>query len=273
MMKIDNLLVVKIGGSTLGQHDTTLTDLVELQKRGVPVIVIHGGGKIITEWLVKQGAPSRFFQGERITDKTGLEIVTAVLAGLVNKDLVATLAASGGRAIGLSGVDGALLQGKLKNPDLGYVGNPVKVNNELLVMLLQAGYMPVISPISLNMDQKPGQGPLILNTNADTAAGEIAASMGARKLVFLTDIAGIMDASGQVIAELSVQEAEALTASGTASGGMIPKIRAGIRALENCQSTRIIDGRQPHALLNEIDKSEGGTSIIKDYREGFTDAK
>jgi acetylglutamate kinase len=241
-----------------------MTDLVELQKRGVPVIVIHGGGKIITEWLAKQGAPSRFFQGERITDKIGLDVVTAVLAGLVNKDLVATLIASGGRAIGLSGVDGGLLEGKIKNPDLGYVGNPVKVNNELLITLLEAGYLPVISSISLNIEMKPGHGPLLLNVNADTAAGEIAASLKAQKLIFLTDIAGILDTSGQVIAKLNAQEAEALTAAGTASGGMIPKIRAGIRALEGTKATRIIDGRQPHALLNEIDKAEGGTSITRE---------
>ena len=110
-MKIKNLLVVKIGGSTLGQHDTTMSDLVALQKRGVPVVVIHGGGKIITEWLTKQSAPTKFVNGERVTDKIGLDVVTAVLAGLVNKELVATLMASGGKAMGLSGVDGALIQG------------------------------------------------------------------------------------------------------------------------------------------------------------------
>jgi acetylglutamate kinase len=261
-MKIENLLVVKIGGSTLGQNDTTMTDLVELQKRGVPVIVVHGGGKIITEWLNKLGAPTHFFQGERVTDKVGLEVVTAVLAGLVNKSLVSTLIGGGGRALGLSGIDGALLLGQIKNYDLGYVGQPVKVNTELLNTLLNAGYMPVISSISLNIEPKPGQ-PLSLNVNADTAAGEIAAAMLAPKLIFLTDVAGICDASGQVISRLSVAEAEALTQSGTASGGMIPKIRAGIRALDGSFSTRIIDGRQPHALLNEIEKSEGGTTLYK----------
>jgi acetylglutamate kinase len=260
-MKIDNLLVVKIGGSTLGQHDTTMTDLVELQKRGVPLIVVHGGGKIITEWLAKQGAPTQFVKGERVTDKIGLEVVTAVLAGLVNKDLVSTLVASGAKALGLSGADGALLQGQIRNPDLGYVGQLVNVNNDLLAILINSGYMPVISSISLNIDQKLGQGPLLLNVNADAAAGEIAASMGAQKLVFLTDIAGICDASGKVVDRLTAKEAEALTAAGTASGGMIPKIRAGIRALDSSQYVRIIDGRQPHALLKEIDQSEGGTTL------------
>ncbi|HSW57018.1 MAG TPA: acetylglutamate kinase, partial [Dehalococcoidales bacterium] len=187
----ENLLVVKIGGSTLGQHDTTMADLVELQKRGIPVIVVHGGGKIITEWLGKQGAPTQFVQGERVTDKAGLEVVTAVLAGLVNKELTAALLALGGKAIGMSGVDGALLEGQVRNPALGFVGSPVKVNNELLSTLLNAGYMPVISSIGLNIERKQGQ-PHLLNINADTAAGEIAASMQARKLVFLTDITGIL---------------------------------------------------------------------------------
>ena len=130
--KNQNILVVKIGGSTLGQHDTTMEDLVELQKRKISVVVIHGGGKIITEWLAKQGASTQFVQGERVTDKVGLEVVTAVLSGLVNKDLVATINFLGGRAIGISGVDGALLQGKIKDTQLGYVGTLVSMNTEVL---------------------------------------------------------------------------------------------------------------------------------------------
>ncbi len=245
--KIKKLIVVKIGGSTLGQHDTTLEDLVELQKLKVPMAVVHGGGKKVTEWLSKQGASTQFVQGERVTDKVGLEVVTAVLAGVVNKDLVATINVLGGQAIGISGVDGALLQGEIKNPQLGYVGNLVKVNTGLLEDLLKAGYMPVISSISLNQFEKPGRNPLLLNVNADSAAGEIALAMGAEKLVFLTDIAGVCDKSGNILSRLTAGEAEALTASGVVSGGMIPKIRAGIRALENCQVIRIIYGRKPHA--------------------------
>jgi acetylglutamate kinase len=262
-MKTNNIIVIKIGGSTLGQHDTTLEDLVELQKQGVPVVVVHGGGKIITEWLAKQGAVARFVQGERVTDQVGLEVVTAVLSGLVNKDLVATINVLGGRAIGISGVDGALLQGKVKNPELGYVGTLVKVNTDLLDTLLVAGYVPVVSSISLNVFEKPGQSPLLLNVNADTAAGEIAAALGAEKLVFLTDVAGICDRSGKVLSVITISEAEVLMASGVASGGMIPKIRAGIRAAEIGKTARIIDGRQPHALLREMTGSEGGTTILK----------
>ena len=256
-------IVVKIGGSTLGQHDTTLQDLVELQKRGIPVVVIHGGGKIITEWLGKLSSSSQFVQGERVTDKTGLEVATAVLAGVVNKDLVATLNALGAKAIGISGVDGGLLTAKVKNPDLGYVGNVEKVNTDLLTTLLEAGYIPVISSISYNPSVKPGSGPLLLNVNADVAAGEIAAALGAGKLVFLTDIAGVCNKDGQIISTLNIQEAEALIGSGVATSGMIPKIRSGIRATVSNGTARIIDGRRSHALLNEIESSEGGTTIYK----------
>jgi len=259
---MDNqIFVIKIGGSTLGQHDTTLEDLVELQKRSVPIVVVHGGGKIITDWLTRQGASTRFFEGERVTDKAGLEVATAVLAGIVNKDLVAGINNLGGRAIGISGVDGALIQGRVKSPELGYVGSVVKVNTEPVRILMKAGYMPVISSIGLNIfDDSEGLSHL-LNVNADIASGEIAAALGAAKLIFLTDIAGICDRTGRVIPVLTIAEAEDLIASGVATSGMIPKIRSGIRALDFTGQTRIIDGRQPHALLREIESSEGGTTI------------
>jgi acetylglutamate kinase len=146
---------------------------------------------------------------------------------------------------------------------LGYVGTLVKVDSEPLYALLKAGYTPVVSSISINTLERANNVPLLLNVNADTAAGEIAAAMSADKLVFLTDIAGICDKSGQVLSPITVQQAESLITSGVASGGMIPKIRAGIRSLDNCNMVRIIDGRQPHALLREIESSEGGTSITK----------
>ena len=152
---INNIIVIKIGGSTLGQHDTTLEDLIELQKRGLPVVVIHGGGKIITDWLAKQGASTRFVQGERVTDKVGLDVVTGVLSGVVNKDLVAALNNLGGRAVGIIGADGALIQGHIKNPDLGYTGIVDKVNTGLLEALLNAGYIPVVSSVSLTPRKNP----------------------------------------------------------------------------------------------------------------------
>jgi acetylglutamate kinase len=260
-----SVIVVKIGGSTLGQHDTTMQDLVELQKKGLTVVVVHGGGKVVTEWLGKLNASTQFVQGERVTDKVGLEVVTAVLSGLVNKELVAALGALGGRAIGLSGVDGGLLQGQIKNPDLGYVGTVIKVNTEILEALLKTGYIPVVSSISFNSSQnkKPSLDSLLLNVNADIAAGEIANALNAEKLIFLTDIAGVCDKDGKVISRLNVNQAESLVDSGVATSGMIPKIRSCIRAIEKTGQTRIVDGRRPHALLNEIENSEGGTTIYR----------
>ncbi len=259
----NNVIVVKIGGSTLGQHDTTLEDIVELQKQEVAVVVVHGGGKIITEWLSKQGAAARFVEGERVTDKVGLDVTNAVLSGVVNKDLVASINNIGGKAVGISGVDGALLQGRIKSDELGYVGVIVKVDAKLLNTLLKAGFVPVVSSVSLNSFDRPSGAPPLLNVNADTAAGEIAAALHAEKLIFLTDIAGVCDKTGKVISRLNASEAETSITSGVASGGMIPKIRAGIRALESARETRIIDGRQPHALLKEIKSSEGGTTISR----------
>jgi acetylglutamate kinase len=262
-MNNNNVIVVKIGGSTLGQHDTTLEDLVELQKRGIPLAVIHGGGKLVTEWLARQGTPPNFVQGERVTDRAGLEVVTGVLSGIVNKELVAAINKLGGRAIGICGADGMLIQGKIKAPELGYIGSVIKVDAGPLNTLMGAGYIPVISSVSINLFDRQEGMPLLLNVNADTAAGEIAAVLKAVKLVFLTDIAGICDKSGQVLSRLSAAEAESLIISGVATSGMIPKIRSGIRALETAGTARIIDGRQPHALLREIESSDGGTTIYK----------
>jgi acetylglutamate kinase len=257
-----NIIIVKIGGSTLGQNDTTLQDIVAIQKKGLPLIVVHGGGKIVTDWLARMGTPTRFVQGERVTDRASLEITTAVLSGIVNKELVASINRLGGKAAGVSGVDGALLQGSIKAPELGYVGTLVAVNTALLETLMAGGFIPVVSSISLNSDGNPDTAPLLLNVNADIAAGEIAAVLEAEKLIFLTDMGGICDKSGNVISRISASDAEALTGAGVASGGMIPKIRAAIRALNVCASARIIDGRQPHALLKEIEGGEGGTTII-----------
>jgi acetylglutamate kinase len=211
---------------------------------------------------------TQFVQGERVTDKIGLEVVTAVLSGVVNKELVANICILGGKALGISGADGTLLRAQVKNPDLGFVGNPVSVNIELLETLLKASYIPVISSISLNISAKAGDSPLLLNVNADAAAGEIAAGLKAAKLIFLTDISGICDKAGNVITRLSADQAESLIASGVATSGMIPKIRSGIRALDGAGLTRIIDGRRPHALLNEIESSEGGTTIYKNSKTG-----
>lgn len=257
----DKVIVIKIGGSTLGSHDTTLEDIVELQRQGKPLVVVHGGGKLITDWLTKQGVTSRFVEGERVTDQPTLEVVISVLAGLVNKDIVATINSRGGRAAGISGVDGALIEGKIGDKEKGYVGAVVKVNTGILESLMAAGFVPIIAPIGLNAYDRPTDAPLTLNFNADVVAGEIAAAIGAERLIFLTDVAGILDQSGKLLPHLSPRDAEALMASGVASGGMIPKIKACLRALSATATTCIIDGRQPHALLRAIQKRSAGTTI------------
>ena len=258
---MNNVIVVKLGGATLGGHDTTIEDIVYLQQKSKSLVVVHGGGKLITEWLLKQGISTRFAHGERVTDKAALEVITAVLAGLVNKEIVAAINSLGGRGVGISGVDGALIQGRVKDKELGYVGAVVKVNLALLEVLLQSGYIPVVAPISLNAFDKLDEATRMLNINADIVAGEIAAAIGAERLIFLTDVVGVCDHSGRLIPRLSSSEAEALIASGAASEGMIPKIKACLRALSSTLITRIIDGRQPHALLGEIEEGGGGTTV------------
>jgi len=260
---LNKAIVVKIGGATLDSNDTTIEDIVHLQQQGKLLVIVHGGGKLVTEWLTKQGVPTRFVHGERVTDRATLEVVTAVLAGLVNKEIVAAINNLGGKAIGISGVDGALIQGRIKNIELGYIGTVVKVNITPLKVLLESGYIPVVAPVSLLAFDKPDEAPQVLNINADTVAGEIAAAIGAERLIFLTDVVGVCDQSGELLPQLSPDEAEALMASGVASAGMIPKIKACLRALPDASITRIIDGRQPHALLREIEGKGDGTTIIK----------
>ena len=180
-------IVVKIGGSTLGSHDTTLKDLVTLQNQGVDVVVVHGGGNVISQWMQRQGIPPQFVNGLRVTDGASLEIVVAVLTGLVNKELVAQMHELGGRAIGISGIDGGMLEARVANPELGYVGEIATVNSGPITALLSSGYMPMIAPLARQCqdDSDHSGGPL--NINGDTVAGELAHALGAERLVFLTD--------------------------------------------------------------------------------------
>jgi acetylglutamate kinase len=258
--KLGKVIVVKIGGATLGSQDTTIEDIVSLQRQGKSLVIVHGGGKEINGWLEKQGISPRFAHGERVTDEATLEVVISVLAGLVNTEIVAGINSGGGNAVGISGVDGGLIQGRIKDKKLGYIGEVVKVNLAPLEALLESGYIPVVAPVSLHAG-KPDKAPGVLNINADAVAGEVAAAIGAERLIILTDVVGVCDQSGNLLPNLSPGEAEALLASGVASGGMIPKIKACLRALSGTQLTRIIDGRQPRALLNEIEGRGGGTTI------------
>jgi acetylglutamate kinase len=261
---MENVIVVKIGGSTFGSGDTTPEDVASLQRQGRPMVIVHGGGDLVTEWLKRQGVSTRFVRGERVTDAPTLEVVTAVLAGLANKEIVAAINCRGGRAIGISGVDGALIQSRMKDKELGYVGAVVKMEPAPLEALLAAGFVPVVSPLALHSYDRLEDAPRIVNMNGDAVAGEIAAAIGAGRLIFLTDVAGVCDKEGELITRLSAYEAEALVTSGVASGGMIPKINACLRALSRTAITRIIDGRQPHALIRELEDKAGGTTIYKE---------
>ncbi|MBL7166326.1 MAG: acetylglutamate kinase [Dehalococcoidales bacterium] len=265
--KLNEVIVVKIGGSTFGKHEPSVLDvgdvedIVELQRRGIPLVIVHGGGKMITEWLKKQAITTHFVRGERVTDRPTLEVVISVLAGLANKEIVTLLNSREGKAVGISGVDGALLEGKLREKEMGFVGTVTRVNTSILDTLLNSGFIPVIAPLSIHVPGGTDGEPLILNVNGDTVAGEIAAAIAAERLIFLTDVDGIHDKQDNLISHLSPAEAEELLSSGVASGGMIPKIKACLKALSRSRTASIIGGKTPHALLREIEGEEIGTTI------------
>ena len=251
-------IVVKIGGSTLGSHDTTIEDLIALQRDGVQPVVVHGGGKSVTDWMEKQGVRTRFVKGLRFTDEPSLDIVVAVLTGLINKQLVSRVLSLGGKAIGLSGVDGGILQAEILDPDLGYVGRVTQVNTEPLRAAVDAGFMPIIAPVAIRLGEGES---MLLNVNADTAAGEIAAALGVQKLVFMTDVEGVLDSSRRLIPRITERQAKALMSSNVIAGGMIPKIGACLMNVGDGRTARIIDGRKPHALRSFLDGEAVGTRV------------
>ncbi len=256
------ITVVKIGGSTLGRHDTSLDDLAALHDQAQQLVVVHGGGATISEWLDRHGVESRFERGLRVTDARALEVVVAVLAGLVNKRLVAELEARGARAIGLSGADDALLRARRAAPELGFVGEVVRVDTDVLRDTAEFGVV-VLAPIAIEAEGEALSSQL-LNVNADSAAGAVAAALEAERLVFLTDVPGVMDASGAVRPRLSPAEARELIASGAVAGGMVPKVEAALQAAAAGVPASIIDGRVEGALRSLLAGDAGagpGTSI------------
>jgi len=253
-------IVVKIGGSTLGHNDTSLADLVTLEQEGFRVVVVHGGGNEVSAWLKRLGLGTQFVDGLRVTGGDELPVVTAVLAGLVNKQLVCRLRSLGGNPVGLSGVDGGLVQASIQNPSLGYVGRVERTDPTVLRQLLDGGFTPIVSPISFG---EAHGGASLLNVNADDTAAEIALALKADKLIFLTDVPGIMDEKHAVYSRLTASEADGLIADGTIRGGMIPKARACMMASRSTGETRIIDGTVEHALLRESKTNPGGTTIVR----------
>ena len=264
MQKEPNYLgttVVKIGGSTLGEHDTTLHDLVALQKEGASPVVVHGGGKIISDWMERQGVRPRFVNGLRVTDLASLDIVVAVLTGLINKSLVASINSRGGKAVGLSGADGSMVQASIANPELGYVGKIENINPDPIYAALSAGYIPVIAPVGFDASRKPDEAGSLLNINADTVAGYISSSLKAKRMVFLTDVEGVLDSSRRLIPRITQRQAHSLIRSNVIGGGMLPKIEACLEAIEGGAISQIIDGRESRALKNLLSGENLGTRI------------
>jgi acetylglutamate kinase len=258
-------IVVKIGGSTLGSHDTSLKELVTLQKKGVDVVVVHGGGNVISQWMQRQGIPPRFVNGLRVTDAASLDIVVAVLTGLINKELVCSLHQLGGKAMGISGIDGGLLEACIANPELGFVGEITKVSAGPIRAILGCGFIPMIAPLAMHRHDGSEHAGNPLNINGDTVAGAVARALGAERLIFLTDVPGIMDGSGRVVPRLDQRRARIMLQSGVVSGGMIPKLDACLNALEEAAVAEIVDGRQPRALIDCVEGRATGTRIVNHF--------
>jgi acetylglutamate kinase len=251
---MSEVVVVKLGGTTLADQRQVLTEVATLARRR-PVVLVHGGGKRMTDWLERLGVTTRFEHGLRVTDPEALEVAAAVLRGVVNSELVAELHRLGCDAVGLSGVDGGLLIGE-RLPDVGLVATVVGVRRELLDSLLVAGQVPVVAPLA-----RDGDG-IVCNVNADDAAAGLAAGLGARQLVLMTDVDGVRDADGRRLDALTPEQAEALIADGTIVGGMVPKVRAALAALAWEDTEAIIaDSAAPSALERALGDPTFGTRV------------
>ena len=250
-------IVVKIGGSTLGSHDTAIEDIVSLHGEGRLVVVVHGGGSAATEWLKVHGVESEFVNGLRVTGPDAINVVIAVFAGLVNKQLVAQLLDLGAKAVGISGVDGGMISTLQLDARLGFVGEVRHVDVSILDVLLDAGFLPVVAPLAF-WAESPRQ---LMNVNADAIAGEVAVALQAERLLFLTDVPGVKDSEGKWLQEIHADVAQALIEAGYATGGMVPKLEACIRAAKAGVRAQILDGRESHALKSALDGALTGTAI------------
>ncbi|MBQ1966204.1 MAG: acetylglutamate kinase [Clostridia bacterium] len=262
------VVVVKYGGNAMINEELkqqVMEDIVLLSLIGVKVILVHGGGPEISDMLKKVGKESVFVDGLRVTDKETAEIVQMVLAGKINKSLVNLLQIKGGKAMGLSGMDGHMIEATVKDPRLGYVGEIVNVNVAPLQDLIANNYIPVVSTVGCDMDGN------VYNINADTAAAYIAGAMGAYRLISMTDINGILrdkDDPASLISSIDLKEAEELFAQGIISGGMIPKVECCIDAIHRgVEKVFIMDGRVPHSLLIETLTDEGAGTMVMKERE------
>ena len=275
MQRYDNkIVVVKYGGHAMGDRaaaEDFAEDIVLLEQSGLKPIVVHGGGPQIGRMLDKLGIQSTFADGLRVTDEATVEVVEMVLAGSINKQIVGWISAEGGRAIGLCGKDGNMVRarkatrtmiepetGLERAIDLGFVGEPDEVNRDVLDAVLKAELIPVIAPVA------SGHNGETFNVNADTFAGAIAGATGAKRLLLLTDVPGVLDKDKKLLPELTIEDCRRLIADGTITGGMIPKIETCIYALERgVEAVVILDGKVPHAVLLELFTDFGAGTLIR----------
>ncbi|ALA17402.1 MULTISPECIES: acetylglutamate kinase [Chelatococcus] len=268
------IVVIKYGGHAMGDAaaaEDFAEDVVLLEQSGVKPIVVHGGGPQIGRMLEKLGIKSEFAAGLRITDKATVDIVEMVLAGAINKQIVGTISVEGGKAIGLCGKDGNMVVARKvtrtvvdpdsnieKIVDLGFVGEPEKVDRTVLDAVLKAELIPVLAPVAVGHDGAT------YNVNADTFAGAIAGAMRAKRLLLLTDVPGVLDKDKNLLPELTVEDCRRLIADGTITGGMIPKVETCIYALEQgVEGVVILDGKVPHSVLLELYTDHGAGTLIR----------
>jgi len=261
---VGKTVVVKYGGNAMINEqlkEQVMQDITLLWLIGVKVVLVHGGGPEISEMMQKLGKKPEFVEGLRVTDKETVEIAQMVLAGKVNKSLANLLQSKGGHAVGLCGIDGGLIEAKIKDERLGFVGEITKIRPQPITDLLEKNYIPVVSTVA---SDRAGN---VYNVNADTAAAYIAGALNAERLIMMTDIAGILrdkDDPSTLIPEITVEEADKLYAEGVISGGMIPKVDCCIEAIKKgVKNVIIMDGRVPHSILMELLTDEGAGTMVK----------
>ena len=261
-------VVIKYGGHAMGQEESArrfAADVVLLKLLGVHPVVVHGGGPQISAMLDRAGVKSTFVDGLRVTDEATMEVAEMVLSGAVNKEIANWITMAGReadvRGVGLSGKDAGLItvEKAVREVDLGFVGEPTRIDPKLIQDLIKSedDWVPVIAPIGVSAE---GQ---TYNVNADTVAGAVAGALKAKRMLLLTDVAGVLDGNGELIRQMSVSEARGLIATGVATGGMIPKLQTAIAAVESgVEAVVILDGRKPHALLVELFTEHGAGTLV-----------
>ena len=256
------IVVVKFGGNAMGDAADMADfarDIVLMRQVGMNPVVVHGGGPMINEMLDQLGIESTFVRGKRVTDEATVKVVEMVLSGLVNKRIVQAINDQGGRAVGLSGKDDDMIVCAPDDPELGFVGRPTDLNVQVLRDLFSAGIIPVVAPVATGQNSNE-----TYNVNGDTAAGAIAGALNADRLLLLTDVPGVKNASGEVVTQLSPEQVRAMISDGSIAGGMIPKTETALAALEaGVRAVVIIDGTLPNATLLELFTDHGAGSIIR----------